>query len=46
MDEACGAFSLSDTETDTETDDLTQEPMGICVDICLGVGQCEHTIRL
>ena len=36
-----GAFSLPDTETDTETetdtdtDKLTQNPMGISVDVCL-----------
>ena len=37
-----GEFTLPDTETDTETDKLTHNPMGISVD--LDVGKCEHTI--
>ena len=28
-----GTFTLPDTETDTETDKLTQDPMGICVGV-------------
>ena len=37
-----GALTLPDTETDTETDKLTHNPMGISVG--LDVAKCEHTI--
>ena len=38
-----GPFTLPDTEK-ANTDKFTQNPMGICVHVCLGVGHCEHTI--
>ena len=30
-----GAFTLPDTKTDTGTDKLTQNQIGICADVCL-----------
>ena len=37
-----GASTLPDNETDTQTDKITHNPMGISFGI--DVGKCEHTI--
>ena len=36
-----GVFALPDTETSTENEKLTQNPMGICIDVSLSM-QYEH----
>ena len=30
-----GVFTLPETETDTDTDKISQNPIGICVSVCI-----------